>query len=255
MQGVQKMQNLQGKVALITGGGSGIGKAAAKLFAEQGAQCVIIGRRADVLEDAAKEVGNGAVSIPADVTRLEDHERVARDVEKRFGGVDIYFANAGIINIKPSDQVSEQEFDAHFATNAKGIFFGVQTTAKVMRDGGSIIVTGSLASTKVLHNHTLYAGTKAAISAFARYFALELKGRRIRVNVLSPGPVETEVLDKLGLDGDAKMNLLKSMEELVPAGRIGFPQELAQAALFLASEASSFVNGVELHADGGMALV
>lgn len=249
------MHDLEGKVAIITGGGSGIGKAAAKLFAEHGATCVITGRRASVLDDAAKEIGHGAVSIQADVTRLEDHEHVARAVKERFGGVDIYLANAGIINLKPSDQVTEQEFDAHFATNAKGTFFGVQATLPVMREGGSVIVTGSLAATKVLQNHTLYAGTKAAISAFARYWALELKGRRIRVNVLSPGPVETEVLDKLGLVGDEKAALLKSMEALVPSGRIGLPQELAQAALFLASSASSFVNGIELHADGGMALV
>lgn len=249
------MSNLQGKVAVITGGGSGIGKATAKLFAERGATCVITGRRVDVLERAAKELGHGAVSIQADVTRLQDHERVARAVAQQFGGADIYFANAGIINLKPSDQVTEQEFDMHFATNAKGTFFGVQTTLPTMRDGGSVIVTGSLAATKVLQNHTLYAGTKAAIAAFARYWALELKARRIRVNVLSPGPVETEVLDKLGLDEQGKMNLLKSMEQLVPTGRIGSSQEIAQAALFLASDASSFVNGAELHVDGGMALV
>ncbi len=249
------MHELEGKVAVITGGGSGIGKATAKLFAERGARCVITGRRAGVLDDAAKEIGHGALGIQADVTSLEDHERVARAVAKEFGGVDIYFANAGIININPSERVTEQEFDAHFATNAKGTFFGIQTTLPVMRDGGSVIVTGSLAATKVLQNHTLYAGTKAAIAAFARYWALELKARRIRVNVLSPGPVETEVLDRLGLVGQEKAALRRSMEALVPAGRIGFPQELAQAALFLASSASSFVNGVELHADGGMALV
>lgn len=242
-------------MAIITGGGSGIGRATAKLFAEHGARCVITGRRAHVLEEAAEEVGHGAVGIQADVANLADHGRVAEAVAKRFGGVDIYVANAGIININPSDQVTEQEFDAHFATNAKGTFFGVQATLPVMRDGGSIIVTGSLAATKVLQNHTLYAGTKAAISAFARYWALELASRRIRVNVLSPGPVETEVLDKLGLVGAEKEALLKSMASLVPTGRIGFPEELAQAALFLASSASSFVNGIELHADGGMALV
>lgn len=249
------MHNLKGKVAVITGGGSGIGKATAKLFAEHGAKCVIIGRRGDVLEAAAREIANGAVGISADVTSLEDHERVVRVVEKQFGGIDIYVANAGIINVNPSHQVTEREFDAHFATNAKGTFFGVQTMLPVMRDGGSIVIVGSLAATKVLQNHTLYAGTKAAIAAFARYFALELKARRIRVNVLSPGPVQTEVLDKLGLDEQGKMNLLKTMGESVPAGRIGFPREIAHAALFLASDASSFVNGVELHVDGGMALV
>lgn len=249
------MQSLKGKVAVITGGGSGIGKATAKLFAEQGARVVITGRRNGVLDEVAKEIGHGAMGIQADVASLEDHKRVAHEVARWFGGVDVYFANAGIININPADKVSEQEFEEHFATNAKGTFFGVQATLPVMRDGGSIIVTSSLAATKVLPNHTLYAGTKAAISAFARNWVLELKARRIRVNILSPGPVETEILEKLGIAGEERSNLLKSMEELIPVGRMGKPEELAQAALFLASDASSFVNGVELHADGGMALV
>lgn len=249
------MTTLKGKVAIITGGGSGIGKATAQLFASEGANVVITGRRSGVLGEVAAEIGHGAIGIPADISNIEDHQRVANEVAEKFGAVDIYFANAGIINLKPAAQVTPQEFDEYFATNARGTYFGVQATLPVMRDGGSIIVTSSLAATKVLPNHTLYAGTKAAVAAFARNWALELKSRRIRVNILSPGPVETEILDKLGVAGEEKALLLGSMAELIPAGRLGRPEELAEAALFLASDASSFVNGIELHADGGMALV
>jgi NAD(P)-dependent dehydrogenase (short-subunit alcohol dehydrogenase family) len=187
---------------------------------------------------------------------LDHHRFLADEVKRRFGGVDVYMANAAVINITPSAKVTVAEFDEHFATNTRGVFFGVQGIAPVMRDGGSIIVVvGSLATTKVLDNHAVYAGSKAVITAFARNWALELKSRKIRVNVLSPGPTETAILTKLGIPETDRPPFLQAMSNMIPSGRMGRPEELASAALFLASDASSFVNGTELHADGGMALV
>jgi NAD(P)-dependent dehydrogenase (short-subunit alcohol dehydrogenase family) len=249
------MSSLKGKVAIITGGNSGIGKATAKLFANEGAQVIITGRRKDVVEQAAIEIGNGAIGITGDVGNLDHHQEVAGLVEKMFGGVDIYMANAAVINLTTSDQVSAEEYDKHFAINTRGVFFGVQAILPITRDGGSIVLTSSLAATKVLPAHTLYAGTKAAVAAFARNWALEFRHRRIRVNILSPGPVNTEILGKLGVKDENRGPMVKHLSDTIPAGRLGDPDEVAKAALFLASEAGSFVNGVELHVDGGMSLI
>lgn len=175
-------------------------------------------------------------------------------VENHFGGLDIYMANAGVINLTASRNVTPEDYDRHFAINTRGVFFGVQAIAPLIRDGGSIIVTSSLAATKVLPDHAVYAGSKAAVAAFSRNWAIELKPRRIRVNILSPGPVETEILGKLGVSGAERPAFEDHMASLIPAGRMGQPDELARAALFLASDASSFINGIELHADGGMTL-
>ena len=163
-------------------------------------------------------------------------------------------ANAGVINLSASANVTPEDYDRHFAINARGVFFGVQAIAPLIRDGGSIIVTSSLAATKILPNHTVYAGSKAAVAAFAKNWAIEFKSRRIRVNILSPGPVETEILGKLGVSEAERPAFEDYMSQLIPAGRLGRSEELARAALFLASDAGSFVNGIELHVDGGMTL-
>lgn len=249
------MLKLEGKVAVITGGNSGIGKATARLFAQEGARVVVTGRRQDVLDQAVAEIGHGAIGVCGDVADLDHHRALAEEVERRFGGLDVYVANAAVITIAPSLTVTPAEYDAHFAVNTRGVFFGVQAIAPVMRDGGSIIVTSSLAATKVLDNHAVYAGSKAAVAAFARSWALELKSRRIRVNVLSPGPTETAILGKLGIPEAEVPGFLHAVSQTIPAGRMGSAEELASAALFLASDDSSFVNGAELHVDGGMALV
>lgn len=249
------MDNLNGKVAVITGGNSGIGFASAKLFAERGAQVVITGRRQQALDDAARAIGSAATAILGDVADPKHHREVADVVRERFGGADIYMANAGVNTITPSAQVSEDEFDTQFGTNARGTFFGVQAIGPVLRDGGSIILVGSLASEKVLEGHAVYAGTKAAIGAFARSWALEFKERRIRVNLLSPGPTETEIIEKLGVPVEARGAFASKMAGAIPLGRMGQPGELAHAALFLASDASSFVTGINLRVDGGMALL
>lgn len=249
------MSRLRGKVAVITGGNSGIGLATAKLFAEEGAQVVITGRRKQVVDDAVREIGAGAIGIQGDSADPAHHRELAEFVGERFDGADIYVANAGVITITDSQNVSETEYDQQFSINARGTFFGVQSMAPVLRDGGSIICVGSLASDKVLDGHPVYAGTKAAIGAFARAWALEFKSRRIRVNMLSPGPTDTAIIEKLGVTPDKREGFEATMAGAIPLGRLGLPQELAQAALFLASDASSFVTGINLRVDGGMALL
>ena len=249
------MQRLQGKVAVITGGNSGIGLASACLFAKKGAQVIVTARRQDVLDDAVRQIGHGAIGIKGDVASLEHHADVAGQVRAQFGALDIYMANAGVITLTPSQQVTPEAFDAQFNINTRGVFFGVQSVMPLMRDGGSIILTSSLAATKVLDGHAVYAGSKAAIAAFARNWALELRSRRVRVNVLSPGPVNTSIIGKLGVSEDDRPGFMQMMADMIPAGRLGESEELAQAALYLASSDSSFVNGIELHVDGGMSLV
>lgn len=249
------MTSLKGKVAVITGGNSGIGLSSAKLFVEQGAQVVITGRRAQALDDATRAIGPAAIAIRGDVADPEHHREVADFVRDRFGGTDIYMANAGVNTITPSSEVSEGEFDAQFGINARGTFFGVQAISPTLRDGGSIIVLGSLASDKVLEGHAVYAGTKAAIGAFARSWALEFRNRGIRVNVLSPGPTDTPILEKLGVPAQERDAFTATIAGAIPLGRLGEAAELARAALFLASDASSFVTGINLRVDGGMALL
>lgn len=248
------MNKLLNKIAVITGGNSGIGLAAAKAFMAEGATVVIVGRRADAVAAATDELGAGATGLVGDVADLSTHARLVTLITERFGGIDIYFANAGTNTIMPTEAVSIEEFDTQFATNTRGVFFGVQSALSLMREGGSIILTSSIASQKVLEGHAVYAGTKAAIEAFARSWALELKGRRIRVNVLSPGPVDTPILAKLGVAPEARPEFEAQTAQAIPLGRLGRPDELASAALFLASDDSSFVTGVNIRVDGGITL-
>ena len=191
------MQNLADKVVVITGGNSGIGKATAQLFAEAGAQIVMTGRRQDALDAAVKDIGSGAIGIVGDVADIAHHQVVADEVERRFGRLDVYMANAGYINLTGSAKVTREDYDRHFAVNTRGVFFGFQAIATLLSEGGNIIVTSSLAATKVLDGHAVYAGSKAAITAFARNWALEFKARKICVNVLNPGPVETPICRSL----------------------------------------------------------
>lgn len=249
------MKSLDGKIAVITGGNSGIGLATARLFAAEGGQVVITGRRKEVVDAAVETIGPAATGIPGDVASSAHHADIAELVRERFGHVDIYVANAGVNTITPSQQVSEVEYDAQFAINARGTFFGVQKIGPLLRDGASIILIGSLASDKVLEGHAVYAGTKAAISAFAKSWAIEFKERGIRVNMLSPGPTETAILEKLGVEPENRDAFIEMMAAAIPLGRLGQPDELARAALFLASGASSFVTGINLRVDGGMALL
>jgi len=246
---------LNEKVAIITGGNSGIGLAAAQLFAEEGAQVVITGRRREVVEAAVRQIGSRGYGIQGDVADPAHHQQVADEVQRRYGVADVYMANAGINRITASADVTEAEYDEQFAVNTRGVFFGVQKIVPVLRDGGAIVLTGSLASEKVLEGHAVYAATKAAIGAFARNWALELTPRRIRVNMLSPGPVDTAILDKMGIEPDRRGAFVDAVAAAIPMGRLGAPDELARAALFLGSDSSSFVTGINLRVDGGMALL
>ena len=248
------MQKLSGKVAVITGGNSGIGLACAQAFAAEGARVVIVGRRQDAVDTALASVGADAIGFVGDVADLAMHDRLLAAVKGRFGAIDIYVANAGTAILEPSSAVTVDNYDLQFATNTRAVFFGVTKALALMRDGGSVILTSSIAGSKVMDNHAVYAGSKAAIEAFARSWALELKDRRIRVNVLSPGPVDTPILAKLGITESARPDFDKSLAAAIPLGRLGRPNDLAQAALFLASDDSVFVTGVNLKVDGGMGL-
>lgn len=247
------MKMLENKVAIVTGGNSGIGRETARLFASEGAKVIVTGRRQSAVDAVVNEIGNGAFGFCGDTASVDDHRRLVAEVRDRFGKIDIYLANAGVINLSSSASVSEEEYDRHFAINTRGVFFGVQAIAPLIRDGGNIIVTSSLAATKILPQHTVYAGSKAALAAFARNWAIEFRERRIRVNILSPGPVETEILGKLGIGEAERPAFEQEMANLIPLGRLGRPEELARAALFLAAT-GTFVNGVELLVDGGMSL-
>jgi NAD(P)-dependent dehydrogenase (short-subunit alcohol dehydrogenase family) len=248
------MNRLADKVAVITGGNSGIGLATAKLYIEEGARVVIVGRRRDAVDTAVAELGANASGITGDLADLTTHDRVASLVAERFGGADIYVANAGINSITPSSRVEVAEYDAQFDTNTRAVFFGVQKIAPLMRNGGAILLTSSIASGKVLDGHAVYAGTKAAIEAFARSWALEFKDRGIRVNVISPGPVDTPILSKLGIAPADRPAFEAGVAGAIPLGRLGRPEELARAALFLACDESSFITGVTLNVDGGISL-
>lgn len=249
------MNKLQGKVAVVTGANSGIGYAMAQRFADEGAQVVILGRRQDAVDDAVARIGHGAVGVVGDVGELATHDRLMKTVADRHGRIDIYMANAGIALLEPTATVSAEDYDRQFATNTRAVFFGVTKAVPLMADGGSIVLTSSIASGRPMDGHAVYAGSKAAIEAFARTWAIELKERRIRVNVISPGPVNTPIIGKLGVPDAERDAFETQVSERIPAGRFGRAEELANAALFLASDDASYVNGVNLRVDGGMTLL
>jgi NAD(P)-dependent dehydrogenase (short-subunit alcohol dehydrogenase family) len=249
------MKKLEGKVALITGGNSGIGLATAKEFVLQGAKVIITGRRQDALDNALKEIGAGAVGIQGDVGNLADLDRLYAEISMQFGKIDILFANAAVIALAPFAAVTEEHFDREFNINVKGLFFSVQKALPLLKDGSSIILTSSIAHFKVLDGHNVYAATKAAVRSFARNWAADLKRRKIRVNCLSPGPVDTPIIGKMGITKEQFAEFEKAIGSLIPLGRLGQASEVASAALFLASDDSSFVTGIDLCVDGGMAQI
>jgi len=248
------MGKLDGKVAVITGGNSGIGLATAKRFVQEGAQVFITGRRAPDLKRAVKEIGGNVTPFQGDVSVLSDLDRLYDLVKKTTGHIDVVFANAGGGTIAPLGQITEEDFDKTFGSNVKGALFTVQKALPLLKNGSSVILTGSTTSITGTPAFSVYSATKAAIRNFARTWILDLKERKIRVNVLSPGPTRTPGL--LGLaPADQGDSLLGSFAEQIPLGRVGEPDEIAKVAVFLASEDSSFVNGVELFADGGSAQI
>ncbi|MFK4446829.1 NAD(P)-dependent dehydrogenase (short-subunit alcohol dehydrogenase family) [Caballeronia udeis] len=242
------MGKLQGKVAVITGGSTGIGLASAQLFVNEGAYVFITGRRQKELDEAVKTIGRNVTGIQGDVANLDDLDRLYETVAKK-GRVDIVFANAGFGAFASLDKMTEEHFDGLFNTNVKGALFTVQKALPFLNDGGSIILTGSVASVKGTPGFWVYGATKAAIRNFVRAWTVELKDRRIRSNVLSPGPTETPAVDQQPADAMARI------VSTIPMGRMGTSEEIAKAALFLASDDSSFVTGIELFVDGGRAQI
>jgi NAD(P)-dependent dehydrogenase (short-subunit alcohol dehydrogenase family) len=241
---------LKGKVAVVTGGSAGIGLAAAKRFAEEGAFVFITGRRQVELDAAVKEIGRSAAAVRADAASTADLARLFETVRAAKDRIDVLYANAGIYEFTPFGSITEAAYDKMFNVNVKGVLFTVQQAVPLMKDGGSIILTGSVAGSKGFEAGTVYGATKAAIRSFARSWTADLKERNIRVNVLSPGPIQTP-----GLDVFANADVKKYLKSIGPLGRIGTADEIAKAALFLASDDSSFVAGVELFVDGGSAAI
>ena len=243
------MGRLQGKVAVITGGATGIGFAAAKLFVEEGAYVFITGRRQKELDEAVKAIGNNVAGVQGDVSKLADLDRLYETVKAEGRRIDVVFANAGLGEFASLGSITEEHFDRLFNINVKGTLFTVQKALPLMNDGGSIVLTGSVASIKGTPAFWVYGATKAAIRNFVRAWTIELKDRRIRSNVLSPGPTETPLVDRQPPEAIARI------VSSIPMGRMGSPEEIAKAALFLASDDSSFVTGVELFVDGGRAQI
>lgn len=249
------MSKLDGKVAVITGASSGIGLASAKRFASEGARVFMTGRRQSELDAAVASVGHGARGIQGDIANLDDLDRLFEVVRAEAGRIDVLFANAGSGEFMPLDVITEARYDQTFATNVKGTLFTVQKALPLLTDGASIILTGSATGTKGGASFSVYSATKAAIRNFARSWVQDLASRRIRVNVLVPGATSTPGLHGLFPTEEVNRAVVASMEAASPLGRLGSPGEIASAALFLASDDSSFVNGSELFADGGAAQI
>ncbi len=249
-------QKLAGKVAIVTGGNSGIGLATAKLFVEEGAYVFITGRRQNELDAALKEIGRNVTAVQGDISKLADIDKLYAMVKQQKGKVDIVFANAGAGGIVPLGQITEEHFDRIFDVNVKGLVFTVQGALPMMPDGGTIVLNASIVSKMGMPALSVYSATKAAVRSFARTWAVDLKERRIRVNAVSPGVIPTPGLTNgLGLTPTQADQFVEGSVGKIPMGRTGTADEIAKAVSFLASDDSSYVNGIELFVDGGMAQI
>lgn len=246
--------SLNGKIALVTGGTSGIGLATAQELVAQGAQVFITGRRQAELDAAVAAIGSAATGIQADASVLSDLDRVFAQIAKQAGHLDVLFANAGGGDMMPLGAITEEHFDRIFGTNVRGVLFTVQKALPLLVNGSSIILTASTVSIQGTANFSVYSASKAAVRNFVRSWALDLKDRQIRVNVVSPGPIRTPGLGGL-VDDANRQGLFDYLATQVPLGRLGEPQEIGKAVAFLASDSASFINGIELFVDGGMAQV
>lgn len=246
------MSNLQGKVVVITGGNSGIGLAAAQEFAQQGAKVAIFGRNADTLAEAAQQVGSDVLTVQGEVTQMADLERLFTETEATLGKVDALFVNAGVGKFAPVEAVSEELFDEMMNINFKGAFFTIQKALPHMNDGAAIVLNTSINATLGMPNTSIYAASKAAMSSLVRTLSADLLPRGIRVNAVSPGPVETPFVSRTGLPAEAVAGFKQFVAGQVPLKRMGHPAEIAKAVAFLASPDSSFIVGTEVVADGGM---
>ena len=248
-------QKLTGKIALVTGGTSGIGLATAKRFVSEGAHVFITGRRQTELDAAVKRIGNNVTGIRGDVSNLGDLDRVFDAIKKQKSHLDVLFANAGGGSLAPLGQITEEHFDKIFNTNVRGLLFTVQKALPLMPPGSSIILNASITSVKGTPAFSVYSATKAAVRSFARNWTLDLKDRQIRVNAVSPGVIPTPGYNLIGLTEEQVKGFIAAQVNNIPLGRVGVPDEIAKAVVFLASDDSSFVNGIELFVDGGMAQI
>lgn len=249
------MGKLDGKVALITGGNSGIGLATAKLFVKEGAKVVITGRREEALSQAASEIGGGVKTILADAADVAKSKDVVKTVVSEFGKIDILFANAGVAYFLPVSEITEEHFDSQFDINVKGPFFLIKEAIPYLNDGAVIISNTSIVHHKGFDGTGVYSSTKAALRTLTRILASELRERKIRTVSIAPGPVETPIYGKMGMPQEAVEEMGAGFAQQVPLGRFGSSEELAQSVLFLASSDASFINGVELAVDGGLSQV
>ena len=245
------MGKLEGKIALITGGNSGIGLATAKQFVNEGAYVFITGRREPRLSAAVKEIGRNVTGIPGDVANLGDLDRLFAQIKREKGKLDVVFANAGITPQTPLGNITEEDYDSLFNANVKGLLFTVQKALPLMPDGGAIILNASIVASKGFADWSVYSATKAAVRSFARTWTADLKDRRIRVNALSPGYIDTPAWRSI----EAAEQRIEALSKTVPLGRFGTPDEIAKAVVFLASDDSSYITGTELFVDGGFAQV
>jgi NAD(P)-dependent dehydrogenase (short-subunit alcohol dehydrogenase family) len=246
------MGKLEGKVAVITGGNSGIGLATAKEFREQGARVVITGRDQETLDEAKRSIGGDILAVRSDTSSLAEIDKLFAEVKEHFGKIDVLFVNAGVGKFAPVEAVTEDFFDSIMDINFKGAYFTVQKALPLLSDNASIVLNASIVANIGMANSSVYAASKAALITLARTLSAELVGRGIRVNVVSPGPVVTPILGRMGMPPDVLEETAKNLEAQVPMKRFGRPEEIAKTVLFLASDDSSFLLGTEIVADGGM---
>jgi NAD(P)-dependent dehydrogenase (short-subunit alcohol dehydrogenase family) len=249
------MGKLDGKIALITGGNSGIGLATAKRFMSEGAYVYITGRRESELASAVKEIGRNVTGVQGDVSDLGDLDRLFAQIRREKGRLDVLFANAGVAKYAPLGEITEEFYDSIFNINVKGLLFTVQKALPLMPDGASIILNASIVASKGLPSNSVYSATKAAVRSFARTWTTDLKDRHIRVNAVSPGSTDTPGLNDLLASSETGQQRLKMISNSVPLGRLGAPDEIAKVVVFLASDDASYVTGAELFVDGGFAQV
>jgi NAD(P)-dependent dehydrogenase (short-subunit alcohol dehydrogenase family) len=248
-------KKLEGKIAVITGGNSGIGLATAKRFVTEGAYVFITGRRQKQLDLAVSEIGKNVMGIQSDVSNLADIDKIYTTIKDQKNRIDIIFANAGIAQFAPLEKISEEHFDKIFRINVKGLLFTVQKLLPIFQEGGSIILNASIGSSKGVEESSVYSATKAAVRSFARTWTVDLRHRKIRVNAISPGPIDTPIFSNLMQNEEQLEQFKKNIVNTVPMERMGTPDEVAKVVSFLASDDSSYITGIELFVDGGLAQI
>jgi NAD(P)-dependent dehydrogenase (short-subunit alcohol dehydrogenase family) len=249
------MKRLDGKVAVVTGGNSGIGLATAKRLQEEGAKVAISGRNKKTLDEAVKTIGNGVLAVQADVAKLEEVDKLYKEVSQKLGKIDVLFVNAGVAKFAPFADTPESLYDEQFDINVKGAYFTIQKALPLLKEGASIILNTSVAGQKGTANASAYSATKAALRSLARTTAAELAGRGIRVNTVAPGPIVTPIFERTGLPKEALDEFAKDAITKIPLKRFGQPEEVAGVVAFLASQDASYITGVEINVDGGMGQV